>query len=321
MIVSRTPFRISFAGGGTDVKDFWKEETGAVLSAGISKFMYVIVSRRFGDGYRICYSEVEEVEQIKDVKNRMARECLRYLKVPSADIASFADIPAATGLGSSSAYLVGLLHALSYSRSSYINRAELAKAASEIEIEKLGERIGKQDHYSAAYGGLNLIEFRTDGVVEVKPVLCSMGTINELNQSLMLFYLGKRTKRSGDIIASYDFISSSDTLREMRDLAYEMKEALEKEQTLSDFGLLLGESWKLKKSLSPQISSREIDEVYQTALKAGALSGKLCGGGQNGFLLLFCEKQNKNKVRENLFPLREVPFRLDPVGSQIVYKD
>ena len=319
MIMSRTPMRISFSGGGTDLADFYKQETGAVLSTTINKYMYVIVNHRFDDGFRLAYSEVEEAERASQIKNNMIRECVQYFGISSMDISSLADIPAATGLGSSSAYLVGLLNALSYSRSEYMSKEALAKVACKIEIESLGHHIGKQDAYSSAYGNLNLIEFHPDETVEIKPVLCSPETRDELNRSLMLFYLGKKEKRSGEVLSTWDFEMGVETLREMSDLAYEMKIALEKGTTLSDFGLLLGESWKLKKRLSSEISTPEVDEIYDRALGAGALSGKLCGSGGNGFLLLFCEGQNKQKVRESLSPIREVAFRFDPVGSQISY--
>ena len=317
MLISKTPFRVSFAGGMTDIPAFYRHEQGAVLSAAINRHMYIFVNRRFEDGYRCCYSEVEEVRRVPEIKNDIIREALRLFSPGFVDIASLADIPQASGLGSSCSYAVGLVNALASLCVQEMTREELAETACRLEMEILGRNIGKQDQYAAAFGGVNLIEFHPDGTVRVEPVRAERETLDELNRSLMLVYLSGKTKRSEEIIATYDFEGEREALGEMRDLAYEMKDVLEHCQTLSDFGLLLGEEWKLKQQISPEVSTPEIDEVYQRALGAGALSGKICGAGQNGFLLLFVEGVNRDKVRKALFPLREIPFRFEWGGSRV----
>ena len=289
MIITKTPFRVSFGGGGTDISDFYQIEQGAVLSVTINKYMYIVLNHRFDDGFRLAYSQVEEVSKVTEIIHPLIRECIKSIPIESADIVSVADIPQATGLGSSSSFTVGLLNALAAYCSKYLSKDSLAREACKIEIEKLKGNIGKQDQYAAAYGGLNLIEFNTDNTVEVRPILCETEIKDELNQSLMLFYLGKRIDDAGDIISTYDFKGRWQALRDMRDLAYEMKDVLEEGKILSDFGLLLDESWKLKKSLSNKVSHPDIDLAYDTAQKAGAIGGKVCGAGNRGFLLLFCE--------------------------------
>jgi len=320
MIISRTPFRISFAGGGTDIKDFYGLETGAVISTTINRYMYIFLNRRFDGGIRACYSEVEEAEKVNQIKHPIIRECLKLINVSGVDIASIADIPQATGLGSSSSFTVGLLNALCALKSKYLSRTELAELACAIEIDILKEHIGKQDQYAAAYGGLNLIEFESNDAVNIKPILCEPEIKDELNQSLMLIYTGiSKRKRASDVISTYNFKENYLVLKEMRELAYEMKDCLEEGKELTDFGLLLDEEWKLKKKLSKLITNEDIDTIYETAKMAGALGGKLCGAGGRGFLLLFVEKYNRQKVRESLWPLIEVPFRFDFEGSRIIY--
>jgi len=321
MIISKTPLRISFSGGGTDISDFYNYEPGVVLSTAINKYIYIILNHRFQKGYRFCYSKVEEINGLNEIKHPLFRECLKSIPVPSCDISSLADIPKATGLGSSSSFTVGLLNVLAASRSKYLERGLLAEEACTIEIERLNEHIGKQDQYCATFGGLNLIEFEPDKVT-VKPVLCELSVKDELNQSLLLFYTGiRREGTASEIIDTYDFKQKIDILKEMKDIAYEMKDILEEGKMIGDFGTLLDEAWNLKKKLSGKISNKEIDRIYNLGISAGAVGGKLLGSGDGGFILFFVEKQKKEKVRQALWPLQEIPFRFDPEGSRIVYVD
>jgi len=321
MIISKTPFRISFAGGGTDVPDFYNYETGAVVSTTINKYMYIILNRRFQKGYRFCYSKVEEINSLNEIQHPLIRECLKSIPVPACDIVSIADIPKATGLGSSSGFTVGLLNALAAYRSQYLEKGILAEEACKIEMIRLNEHIGKQDQYAAAFGGLNLIEFSPD-IVDVKPVLCSPEVKDELNQNLMLFYTGiVRKEKAGEIIDTYDFKRKREILEEMKRVAYEMKDVLEEGKMIGDFGTLLDEAWKLKKKLSPHITNKEIDYLCNKGIEAGALGSKLLGAGDGGFILFFVEKQKREAVREALWPLQQIPFRFDPEGSRIVYVD
>lgn len=319
MILTKTPLRISLAGGGTDIRDFYREEKGAVLSATISRYMYIMLNHRFDNRFRAAYSKVELVEKPEDFKHPLIRGCMEFLK-HGVDIASIADVPEASGLGSSSAFTVGLLHAVSAFSGEFLNNKSLAERACEVEIEKAGEHIGKQDQYAVAFGGLNLIEFNPDESVVVKPVICSGNVRDELNRSLMLIFVGNRDKGSaGNIINSYDFKKKKKVLQEQKEIAYEMVDCLEEGKGLNDIGLLLNEVWKLKKSMSKKVSNGEIELIYQTGLLGGALGGKLCGAGGKGFMLFFVEPHNREKIRKALYPLKEIAFRFENVGSKATH--
>ena len=276
MILTKTPLRISLGGGGTDIKDFYREEKGAVLSATINRYMYIMLNHRFDNRYRAAYSNVELVEKPEDFKHPLIRGCMGFLR-HGVDIASVADVPEASGLGSSSAFAVGLLHAVSAFSGEFLSNESLAERACEVEIGKAGEHIGKQDQYAVAFGGLNLIEFNPNGSVVVNPVNCSSSVRDELNRSLMLVFVGNRGgKSAGDIIDSYDFKKKKKVLQEQKEIAYEMVDCLESGKGLDDIGLLLNEGWKLKKSMSRDISDEEIELVYEAGIRGGALGGKLC---------------------------------------------
>lgn len=319
MIISKTPFRISFSGGGTDIREFYKIEPGAVLSATISRYMYIFLSRRFDGNFRVCYSKTETVKKAGQIQHPIISECFDCLGENGVDMASIADIPEASGLGSSSSFAVGLTNAVSTFKGRYLDKEDLAREACRIEIEEIGEPIGKQDQYAAAFGGFNFIEFNEDETVEVKPVLCSPEIKDELNQSLMLIFTGlSGDKKAGDIIKTYDFEKRM-VLKEQKELAYDMKASLENGNSLSDFGLLLGESWKMKKQMSEHITTPEIELIHSRGLDAGALSGKLCGAGGRGFFLFFVERHNRDRLRKAMKPLREIPFRFVPEGSRIIH--
>ena len=321
MIISRTPFRVSFVGGGTDLPAFYMHEPGAVLSTTIDKYVYITVNRRFDDTLRLSYSKTEIVDRFDCVQHPLFRETMRFTGVTSGvEVTSVADVPAGTGLGSSSSFTVGLLHALHAYQNRYKPAAELAKEACHIEIDVLGDPIGKQDQYAAAFGGLRIYEFNGDGKVFVTPVICSAETKQELFGQLMLFYLGG-TRDAKQVLAeqSNNTADKIACLRAMRDSVERFRSILVRGTRLNEIGELLHEAWMAKKQLASSISNGRIDEIYERACKAGALGGKLLGAGAAGFLLLFCERQKQNAVRTCLRELREIPFAHEAEGSKIIY--
>jgi len=324
MIISRTPFRVSFAGGGTDLREFYGKEYGAVLSAAINKYIYVTVnslSRFYDHKIIVKYSQTELVKDVEEIKHPVVRAALKMLKMEgSIEITSMADIPAKTGLGSSSSFTVGLLNALYAFQGKRVSPERLAEEACEIEIEILKEPIGKQDQYIAAYGGINYIQFNKDESVFVEPVISSREVINEFNKNLMIFYTGM-TRDSKSVLGEQQKSTKDkfEELRKMRQLAIEIKEILNEGKNLDKIGEILNEEWRLKKSLTQNISNDIIDEYYQKALDAGALGGKLLGAGGGGFILLYVEPQNQHKVRQRLNDLEELSFSFEPRGSTIIY--
>ena len=324
MIISRTPFRVSFAGGGTDLREFYDKEYGAVLSAAINKYIYITVnslSRFYDHKIIVKYSQTELVKDVEEIKHPVVRAALKMLKMEgSIEITSMADIPAKTGLGSSSSFTVGLLNALYAFQGKRVSPERLAEEACEIEIEILKEPIGKQDQYIAAYGGINYIQFNKDESVFVEPVISSREVTNEFNKNLMIFYTGM-TRDSKSVLGEQQKSTKDkfEELRKMRQLAIEIKEILNEGKNLDKIGEILNEEWRLKKSLTQNISNDIIDEYYQKALDAGALGGKLLGAGGGGFILLYVEPQNQHKVRQRLNDLEELSFSFEPRGSTIIY--
>ena len=323
MIITRTPFRISFVGGGTDLPDFHRVEPGVVVSTAINKYMYIVVNKRFDDTIRVSYSETEIVEDVEEIQHPIVREALKSAGVTKGiEIASIADIPARTGLGSSSSFTVGLLNAL-YAYKGILKSAEdLAREACHIEIDTLGEPIGKQDQYIAAYGGLRYIQFNPDETVFTAPIICSSETKEKLAQNLLLFYTGD-TREAGSILkeqkANTKQADKLASLRRMSNLAFELKEKLNKGSSPDVLGEFLHKGWLLKRQLASGISSSKIDEFYEKALAAGALGGKILGAGGGGFLLLYCPKEKQPKVREALSNLTLTQFSFEPEGSKIIY--
>ena len=321
MIISRTPFRVSFAGGGTDLESFWHKEYGAVLSCTIDRYMFITVNRRFDHTLRVSYSRTEIAERASRIRHPIVREALKLAGLEQGlEITSIADIPSGTGLGSSSSFTVGLLHALYAYTGDHASAERLAREASHLAIEVLKEPIGKQDQYIAAYGGLQYIRFQPDGTVFVDPVICRKETKQALFRNLMMFYTGI-TRQARTILETQRKKTSSKrkVLGRMRDLALDLREVLRTGKRLDDFGRILHEGWMLKKDLVGGISSERIDLYYEQARHAGALGGKLLGAGGGGFLLLYVEEQNQAKVREALPGLRELAVNLEPQGSKIIY--
>lgn len=321
MIITKTPFRVSFCGGGSDMAAFYEKYGGCVLSTSINKYMYLSIHPYFNENQTLLkYSENELVDDIKDIKHKIFNCVLNDMGVSGVEISSTADVPGGTGLGSSSTFTVGLLHTLYSYKGKFASKAKLAKEACEVEIEKIGSPIGKQDQYAAAFGGLNFIRFNQDGTVSVSPIMMQGKTYRELQKNLLMFYTG--TTRSANSILSEQKKNitqddKNENLRKMCKLAEEMKESLE-HNDLSNFGKILNDSWKLKRTLASGISNPDIDRAYEIALESGALGGKLLGAGGGGFLLFYCEESKQDALRKNI-GLKEFDFKFDKDGTSIVY--
>jgi len=320
MIIVQTPLRISFFGGGTDFEDFYRNHGGAVLSTAINKYVFVIVKERFDDMIYVNYSKKEIVDSFDKLEHGLVREAMRMTGVTKGvEITTLSDVPASgTGLGSSSSVTVGLLQAL-YVYQSELKTAEiLAQEACRIEIDTLRKPIGRQDQYIAAYGNMRFITFNNSDV-KLEKIHLSSEDKRRLNENLLLFYTGLAT--NSDEVLSEQKANMNDrleTLSEMRGLAFEAKNAI-LAGAFDELGKLLDRSWKLKKQLASRISNSEIDEMYETARKAGAIGGKIAGSGGGGFLLLYCLKGQQDEVREALKGLRELPFRFEQDGSKVVF--
>jgi D-glycero-alpha-D-manno-heptose-7-phosphate kinase len=324
MIVSCAPFRVSFAGGGSDIAQFYRRERGAVLSCSIAKYAFVVVHPYFNASkYHLKYARTELVDQIDNVQHPILREALRMQNIePGIEIVSVADIPSGTGLGSSSSFSVALLNALYAHRRMFTPKEVLAQEACMLEIERLGEPIGKQDQYAAAYGGINLIEFERHGGVTVQPLTLPTATAAELEGNLMLFFTGSRRDARTVLGEQVRAIESNEAtfrcLQSIVELAYEMRDLL-LAGDLDAFGEALHRGWEMKRTISSMISSAAIDQLYARARAAGALGGKIAGAGGGGFLLLYCPKSAQARVREALSGLQTLEFRLDWGGARIAF--
>lgn len=323
MIISRTPLRISFLGGGTDFRPFYERGWGAVTSVAIAKYIYIAVNRKFDHDIRVSYSRTELVRRVDEVKHDLVREAMKLTGVTrGVEIVSIADIPSrGTGLGSSSAFTVGLLNALY----AYAGRAatpeRLAREAARIEIDILKEPIGKQDHYIAAYGGIRHFRFLPDEQVKVSPIACDQKFKQKLNRNLMLFYTGI-TRNSRTILKrqTENIAHRLPLLDRMRVQAEEARDLLRRGD-VRGLGALLHEGWVLKRQLARGVTNPTIERYYQKALDAGAAGGKLLGAGRGGFLLLCCDPSRQDCVRRALKEMEETPFTFEPEGSKIVYVD
>ncbi len=322
MIISRTPFRLSFAGGGTDLLQFHCEEEGAVLSTALNKYMYITVNKRFDETLRLSYSKTEIHSSVRNIEHPILKYILsKYKPDGGLEIISMADIPSGTGLGSSSSFTVGVLNALKKYLKLQPSPEQLAREACDIEINRLGEPIGKQDQYIAAYGGLQFIRFQPKGQVLVEPVNCSANTKVKLKSSCLLFFTGL-TRDSKSVLKEQSEKTNMkrDVLREMAAIAKKMKLVLERDDNLDLFGNLLHEAWVLKKSMASNISNPRIDEWYDRAKRAGALGGKILGAGSGGFLMLFCEPSKQVAVTQELKELKPFQVEFENQGSQIIFE-
>lgn len=320
MIIVQSPLRISLFGGGTDFPEYYLQEGGCVLSTAIDKYIFVVIKRRYDDKLRIGYTRTEMVDSVDEIQHELIREALRITGInKGVEITTMGDIPAGSGLGSSSAVSVGALNAMYTSLGENVHAARLAREACEIEIERLKKPIGVQDQYISAFGGLRFIEFNTDGTIQVERVVLDELVKRRLNENLLIFFTG--VTRQADTILAEQQVNISQrmaVLRELKQMTYTARHELES-GNIDALGHLLHESWMLKKQLASRISNGMIEEAYQAARNAGALGGKISGAGGGGFLLLYCPYQRREAVREALKELQELPFRLEPDGSKVIF--
>ena len=321
--MTRTPLRVSFAGGGTDLADFYQREGGAVYSTAINKYIYVTVKRHgsvFNESIRLNYSRSEQVNRVNDIENDIARECLRFLEVETPIyISTVADLPASTGLGGSSSFAVGLLNALHAFRGERVSAGQLAEEASHIEIDVLKQPIGKQDQYAAAFGGLNFFSFKPDGFVTVEPQRLNNGNLKSLFDCILMFWTGHQ--RDSSAVLSEQKANTGtkmDSLLRMRGHATQLERLCRNGSfDIGEFGGILNEGWQLKRQLASKITTGQIDQWYRMAMDAGAAGGKLCGAGGGGFLLFVARTERHDAVRKALPCLTEVPIAHEVHGSQV----
>ncbi len=324
MIISRTPFRVSFFGGGTDYPGWYRENGGSVLATTIDKYCYIscrYLPPFFEHKYRIVYSNIENVKDISEIDHPAVRAVLSWMKCDRGlEIHHDGDLPARSGLGSSSSFTVGLINALMALKGRHIAKEEIAKLAIHIEQDVIKESVGSQDQISAAYGGFNKIEFKKDDSFLISPIILPKERLNDLQGHLMLFFTG--LSRTASEIAKSKIENLGKKQEELKRMNQMVDEAISILQTpnrpMFDFGELLGESWRYKKSLSTKVSTQQIDIIYEGALQAGAMGGKLLGAGGGGFMLLFARPEHHERIRAALKTLVYVPFAFEDSGSRIM---
>lgn len=321
MIITRTPFRMSFAGGGSDIASFYEKHGGCVLSTSINKYMYISIHPSFEAINTVLkYSQTEIVQDTDEINHKYFKEVLNMLRISGVEISSTADVPAGTGLGSSSSFTVGLLHALYSYKGKFVSKEKLAQKACEIEIDRLKNPIGKQDQYAAAYGGLNFYQFNKDGSVFVEPIIMKNELSKQLEKNLMMFYTGQLHSASEILKEQSHNITTGDKENNqlaMCNLARELRDELQ-HNNIDAMGEILHEGWLLKKTLANGISNPKIDEYYDLATKHGAIGGKLLGAGGGGFLLFYVPEKRQEEVRLAL-PLVQTPMTFDTQGSAVIY--
>ena len=325
MIISRAPFRVSFCGGGSDIPSFYSKYGGCVLSTSIRKYVYLSMNKAFNkDTITLKYSQTEEVTDPKNIQHKIFKQVLTDFGTKGIEISSIADVPAGTGLGSSSTFTVALLRLLYTWNGQHASAYKIAKEACEVEIEKLGNPIGKQDQFAASFGGLRYYEFEPDGFVKVEPVIMKSDAREKLERNLLMFYTGD-VRSANNILAKENHNLANDqekinTTLKLCEMTRFLREKLENGD-VDTLGPVLKESWEMKKSLAQGISNPLIDEAYEQALKAGATGGKLLGAGGGGFLLFYCENETaKERVRNDL-SLTEMPFEFDRAGCSIIFME
>ncbi|MBR1598074.1 MAG: GHMP kinase [Lachnospiraceae bacterium] len=321
MIITKTPFRISFAGGGSDLPDFYRKHGGCVVSTSINRYMYISTHPYFDEGMTsLKYSRTETVDSLDKIEHSICRQVLMDMGLHGIEITSTADVPSGTGLGSSSSFTVGLLHTLYCYKGRYVSKQRLAEEACDVEINRLGNPIGKQDHYAAACGGFNFITFHQDDTVTVEPLILQPETLDALQDNIVIYYTGITHDANVILVEQKNNIfkkKKTNNLLAMCELAKHMKQSLESNE-LSDFGRMLDEGWQRKKELASGIANPVIDNLYETALKNGAVGGKLLGAGGGGFLLFYCEKY-KQKQLDEAIRLSRFPVRFEHDGTSVVY--
>lgn len=315
---------MSFVGGGSDLPAFYRRFGGAVVSTAIDKFIYLTVNRKFDNRIRIAYSRVEEPASVAKIKHPLVREAMQKLGITGGiEIMSMADIPAkGTGLGSSSSFTVGLLQALHAYKGQFASADRLGQEACEIEIERCGEPIGKQDQYAAAFGGFNFIQFHPDDSVSVDPIICRRETLKELQAGTLTFYTGLTRSASAILKHQTKALNTEKAkqkmLQRMVKLAHEMRSELQRNNA-PVFGQMLHENWELKRQLAAGVSTTQIDDWYNRARKAGAIGGKLLGAGSGGFMMFYAPPERHEAIVRALKELRQVQFGFEPQGSKIIF--
>ena len=328
MVIARTPMRISFLGGGTDYPDYYLRRGGMTLATGIDKYTFITAKHLpwyFDHKIKVHYSTLERCDSLDELRHPSVRECLRHMGIDrEIEIHYAGDLPARTGMGSSSSFTVCLLHALHALQGKFINNAELARLAVNLEQNVMQERVGSQDQYAAALGGLRLLKFNQNGSVEHQPLVMPQARVDELQDQLMLVYTGL-TRTAHEVLEDQMAKTKSGALDEdlskLGDLVPRAVDVLCSDRSLNEFGELLHLGWEIKRGLSDQIASDQIGDWYSTARQAGAIGGKLLGAGGGGCLLFFVPRESQANVRQALQNLCEIPVRFDHVGSTIVYAD
>jgi len=324
MIMTKTPYRISFLGGGTDYPTWYRKNGGAVLAASINKYCYIscrFLPPFFKYKHRIVYSQQENVDKISEINHPSVRECMRYVNLPQGlEIHHDGDLPARSGMGSSSSFTVGLLHALYGLKGEIKNKHQLALDAIHVEQNLIKENVGSQDQTTAAYGGFNKIQFNGNHKINIHPVIIKPDVLENFEDHLMLFFTDFSRKASDIAAKQIKTIGQKEKeLRFMQAMVDEGLEILQKGKSLESFGKLLNESWRLKRSLTNKISNSTIDQIYSTGIKAGAIGGKLLGAGGGGFMLFFAPPEKHQHIKNKLRKFLHVPFKIEYSGSQIIY--
>lgn len=324
MIISRTPLRISFVGGGSDIASYYRYSPGAVVTTAINKYIYIMVEKQFDGRIIVQYSKTEIVKRVVDIRNNLVREAMKMTGIDGGiHVTSISDVPAeGTGMGSSSAYVVGLLNAFYAYQGKYVSAQQLAREACTIEIEILRKPIGKQDQYIAAYGGFQYIQFHPDHTVSIDSIVCLSETKKILEKRLLLLYTGL-TRSTDSILAKQSKhmeieVEKRNNMRTMVELAGFMRESVSNND-LHTFGDLLDKNWSLKKTMTDHITTKQIDRWYGIAKKYGAVGGKVLGAGGGGFLLLYAHPQFHGKIKKVLHELVPLDFQFEPQGSKIIF--
>jgi|TARA_B110000483_G_C18142087_1_gene521895 D-glycero-alpha-D-manno-heptose-7-phosphate kinase len=323
MIITRTPFRISLAGGGTDFKNFYKNKDGKVLSFSIDKYIYVMAKRQLGivdHKYKISWSRVEFCNKIKEIQHPIVRETLKYFKIDyPIEISTYADVPSNTGLGSSSAFAVGLVNAICSLQNKKLSKNEIAKIASKIEVDTLKRPMGRQDHYACCFGGINKITFKKSKIL-VKPLFKDKKFLKVIKNNFLLFYTDIRRDSSKILKEQFHINNNQEkTLCKMRDQVDQLINLVKNNKNTSEIGNILNTGWSLKKSISSKISNSKIEKYYKIAKKNGSTGGKLLGAGGGGFLLIYAPDNKKQKILKSLRGLFRLEFNLDFEGTQITH--
>ena len=325
MILSRAPLRITLGGGGTDLKSYYSKYGGFLIAAGINRYCTILANKRFYDSIRLSYSQMEIRDSVDEIEHRIFRESLRLVGITNRiELHSTADVPANSGLGSSSTFTVALLNALHTYQGDFVSRKELAEEACHVEIDILGEPIGKQDQYMAAFGGITCLTFDKDGAVLVEPLRLTDEVLDQLESNLLFFFTGKERSAS-EILREQDEKSKKNdpamdnNLHQVKDIGLKTREYLERGD-VDMLGELLRTHWEIKKKRSQKMSDSFIDECYEVALKSGAVGGKLMGAGGGGFFMFYCKSDKKAKVSEalNKMGLRREKFNIDWEGAKIL---